>query len=134
MVKLNDKDSSEDDEDMNSEQGASAASVAPSPFAELMARDATASKMATNAASHIPNLEENKGRKDGEASRRNWTFGDELEDGDQDEDFLLPPSQKFRPGSIDNLDEQMRFNGLRWTHESNEKEREWPRILICATC
>jgi hypothetical protein len=40
MVKPEDKDSSEDDEDMNNEPGASSASAEPASFAELMARDA----------------------------------------------------------------------------------------------
>jgi hypothetical protein len=40
MVKPEDKDSSEDDEEMNGEPGASSRSTEPGSFRELMARDA----------------------------------------------------------------------------------------------
>jgi hypothetical protein len=40
MVKPEDKDSSEEDENMNSGQGASTAQAEPVSFAEMMARDA----------------------------------------------------------------------------------------------
>jgi hypothetical protein len=80
-------------------------------FAEFVAAGKTAAK--TSSQTSIPDRE---GNADGEAAQRDWNFGDEHEDGDQDEDFLLPPSQKFHPGSIDHLDEQMRFNGLAWRH------------------
>ncbi len=83
--------------------------------------------MAANTDSQILNPE-GKGREDGEASRENWTFGDELEDGEQEEDFLLPPSQKLRPGSIDHLDEQMRFNGLRWRHQLKRRVAKDPDL------
>jgi hypothetical protein len=40
MVKPEDKDSSEEDENMNSEQGASTAPAEPASFAEMMERHA----------------------------------------------------------------------------------------------
>jgi hypothetical protein len=126
MVNPDDKDSSEDDEDMNSEQGASTATAAPASFAELMARDA-AGKRVTNTDSQILNPQ-GKGREDVKAPQGNWTFEGEHENGDQDEDFLLPPSQKFRPSSIDHLEERMRFNGLRWRHELKRRVAKDPNL------
>jgi hypothetical protein len=60
MVKPEEKDSSEDDEDMNSEPGASSAFAEPASFAELMARDAN-KKTAANTVSQI-SLPEGEGR------------------------------------------------------------------------
>jgi hypothetical protein len=95
MVKQADRDSSEDDEYMNGEQGASAATAAPASFAELMGREAKDKRVAITD-SQILNPE-GQGREAVKKTQRNWTFEGEHEDGDQDEDFLLPPSQKFRP-------------------------------------
>jgi hypothetical protein len=130
MVKHNDSDSSEDDEDMLSEQEAGATSTVPTSFADLMARD-TASKMAGDAInandSQILNLE-GKGREEKEAFLEDWTLGDENQDRDQEEEFLLPPSQNFRPGSIDHLDEQMRHNDLRWRHKLKKRVANNPNL------
>jgi hypothetical protein len=110
MVKPEDKDSSEDDEDMNSEPGASSAPAEPASFRELMARDSNI-KTAANTVSQT-SIPDGEGKGDEEATRRDWNFENEEEDGDQEDSFLLPPSQKFRPSSIDHLDEQMRL--LTW--------------------
>jgi hypothetical protein len=115
MVKPEDKDSSEEDENMNSEQGASTAQAEPASFAELMARGANL-KAGANADPPTAILNREK-RANEETAPRDWNFNDEDEDGDQEEELFLPPSQKFHPNSIDYLDEQMRFNGLRWRHE-----------------
>jgi hypothetical protein len=114
MVKPEDKDSSEEDENMNSGEGASTAPVRPASFAELMAMSAN---IKTGANTVPPTAILNRKEKsDEETAQRDWNFRDEDEDGDQDEELFLQPSQKFRPNSIDHLDEQMRLNGLRWRH------------------
>jgi hypothetical protein len=128
MVKPEDKDSSEEDENMNSRQGASTAQAEPASFAELMARGANLNA-GTNTAppTTILNKEEKANEK---TASRDWNFNDEDEDedGDQEEELFLPPSQKFRPNSIDHLDEQMRFNGLRWRHELKRRVVKDPHL------
>jgi hypothetical protein len=111
-----------------SEQGSSTAPAAPASFAELMARDAS-KKTAANAVSQI-SIPDGEGRADGETAQRDWNFGDENEDedGDQVEDLFLPPSQNFCPSSIDHLDEQMRFNGLRWRYEPKRRVAKDPNL------
>jgi hypothetical protein len=84
---------------MNSEPGASFAPAEPASFAELMARDANI-KTAANTASQT-SIPDGEGKADGKATRRDWNFENEEEDGDQEEDYLLLPSQNFRPSSID---------------------------------
>jgi hypothetical protein len=115
MVKPEDRDSSEEDENMHSEQGASTASAAPASFAEFVVMGANAQTGAnTTPPTAILNREKQANK---ETALQDWNFPDEDEDGDQEEELFLPPSQKFHPNSIDHLDEQMRFNGLRWRHE-----------------
>jgi hypothetical protein len=110
MVKPEDKDSSEEDENMNSGQGASTAQAEPASFAELMARGANLKAGANTAPpTAILNREEKANE---ETAPQDWNFQDEDEDGDQEDELFLPPSQNFRPNSIDHLDEQMRYNGL----------------------
>jgi hypothetical protein len=111
MVKPEDKDSSEEDENMNSGQGASTAPAEPASFAELMAMSASIKTGANTAPpTAILNREEKANE---ETAPQDWNIQDEDEDGDQEEELFLPPSQNFRPNSIDRLDEQMRFNGQR---------------------
>jgi hypothetical protein len=125
MVKPEDRDSSEEDENMNSGQGASTAQAEPASFAELMARGANLKAGANTAPpTAILNREE---KANGETAPRDWNFNDEDEDGDQEELFLAP-SQKFHPNSIDHLDEQMRFNGLRWRHELKRRVAKDPHL------
>jgi hypothetical protein len=110
MVKPEDKDSSEEDENMNSGQGASTAPAKPASFAELMAMGANArTRVNTTPPTAILNREEKANE---ETAPQDWNFQDEDEDGDQEDELFLPPSQNFRPNSIDHLDEQMRYNGL----------------------
>jgi hypothetical protein len=126
MVNPEDKDSSEEDENMNSGQGASTAQAEPASFAKLMARGANL-KAGTNTAppTAILNREEKANEK---SAPRDWNFNDEDEDGDQEEELFLPPSQKFHPNSIDHLDELMRFNGLRWRHELKRQVAKDPHL------
>jgi hypothetical protein len=131
MVKPKDSDTTDEDKAMPSGQGASTASAAPTSFAELMARDAN-NKTETNTVppTAIRNREE---KADGEATRRDWNFQDEDEDGDQEEELFLPPSQNFRPNSIDHLDEQIRYNGLRWRHELKKRVAKDPNLQSLLT-
>jgi hypothetical protein len=46
----------------------------------------------------------------------------EEEDGEEDDEFLLPESQGFNLGTAEDFAEKMRFNGLRWRHELNEEK------------
>jgi hypothetical protein len=128
MVKPEDKDFSEDDEDMHDEQGASTASAVSTSFAEFVATG----KATTNTVppTAILNREE---KADGETAQRDWNFQDEDEDGDQEEELFLPPSQNFRPNSIDQLDEQMRYNGLRWRHELKKRVAKDPNLQSLLT-
>jgi hypothetical protein len=118
MVKPEDKGSSEDDEDMNSGPGASFASAEPGSFAELTARDAN-NKTAANTV-HQTSIPDGEGGGDGEATlelrkrRRRW----------RPRGTLLT----LRPSSIDHLDEQMRFNGLRWRHELKRRVTKDPNL------
>jgi hypothetical protein len=133
MVKPEDKDSSEEDENMNAEQGASTAPAGPASFAELMAMGANLKAGANTAPpTAILNREEKANE---ETALQDWNFPDEDEDedGDLKEELFLPPSQKFRPNSIDHLDEQMRYNGLRWRHELKKRVAKDPNLQSLLT-
>ena len=110
MVKPKDCDTTDEDEAMPCEQGASTAPAAPTSFAELMARD-TSSKTGANVTPPIAIFDRER-KANEETAPQDWNFQDEDEDGDQEDELFLPPSQNFRPNSIDHLDEQMRYNGL----------------------
>jgi hypothetical protein len=131
MVKAEDGDTSDEDEVMSSEQGASTAPAAPVSFAELMARDANKRTGANTAPpTAILNREEKANE---ETSLQDWNFPDEDKDGDLEEELFLPPSQNFRPNSIDHLDEQMRYNGLRWRHELKKRVAKDPKLQSLLT-
>jgi hypothetical protein len=126
MVKPEDKDSSEEDENMNSGQGASTAQAEPASFAELMARGdnlKTGANTATPTA--ILNREEKASE---ETAPPDWRFQDEDEYEDPENEIFLPPSQNFHPNSIDHLDEQMRYNGFRWRHALNRRVAKDPHL------
>ena len=106
MVKPEDKDSSEEDENMNSEQGASTAPAEPASFAEMMARDANR-KAGTNVAPPTSILDR-KEKSSEDTALQDWRFNEEDESEDAEDELFLPPSQNFHPNSIDHLDEQMR--------------------------
>jgi hypothetical protein len=126
MVNPEDGDTTDEDEAMPCEQGASTAPAEPTSFAELMARGANNQTGAnTTPPTAILNREEKANEK---TAPRDWNFNDEDEDGDQAEELFLPPSQNFRPNSIDHLDEQMRFNGLRWRHELKRRVAKDPHL------
>ena len=62
----------------------------------------------------------------GDASETQSNEGDP-EDGEgleEDDEFLLPESQRFVPGTAEDFAEKMRFNGLRWRHELRKKVRD----------
>ena len=126
MVKPEDKDSSEEDENMNSGTGASTAQAEPASFAEMMARDANL-KAGTNTAppTAILNREEKASE---ETAPPDWRFQDEGEYEDPEDEIFLPPSQNFHPNSIDHLDEQIRFNGLRWRQELRRRVVKDPHL------
>jgi hypothetical protein len=96
-----------------------------------MARDVN-NKTGANPAPQTA-IHNEEGGGDGDATRRDWNFQDEDEDGDQEEELFLPPSQKFRPNSIDHLDEQMRYNGLRWRHELKRRAAKDPSLQSLLT-
>jgi hypothetical protein len=52
------------------------------------------------------------------------------EEGDHEEDdnFLLPESQNFVPGTAEDFTEKMRINGLRWRHELRKKVKNDPNL------
>ena len=126
MVKPEDKDSSEEDENMSIEQGASTAPAEPASFAEMMARDANR-KLGANTppSTAIPNKEGNSNE---ETVLQDWRFDEEDMSEDAEDELFLPPSQKFHPNSIDHLDEQMRFNGLRWRRELKRRVVKDPNL------
>jgi hypothetical protein len=126
MVRPEDKDSSEEDENMNSEQGASTAPAEPASFAEMMARDANR-KAGTNIthSTAIPNKEGNPNE---DTVLQDWRFNEEDENEDAEDELFLPPSQNFHPNSIDHLDEQMRHNGLRWRHALKRRVAKDPYL------
>jgi hypothetical protein len=126
MVKVEDGDTTDEDEVMPSEQGASTAPAEPASFAELMARSANAK---TGANTTPPTAILNRERKaNEETAPQDSDFMDEDEDEDPEDEFFLPPSQKCHPNSIDHLDEQMRYNGLRWRHELKRKVTKDPHL------
>jgi hypothetical protein len=105
MVKPEDKDSSEEDENMHSGQWASTALAEPASFAELMAMGANTK---TGANTTPPTAILNRERKTNEETApQDGDFTDEDEEEDLEDEFFLPPSQNFHPNSIDHLDEQM---------------------------
>jgi hypothetical protein len=81
------------------EQEACTAETEPTSFTDSMARYASRIQDHANSIKELEKDEDLYG----------WNFDDQ--DGEQDEELLLPPLQKFLPGSIDHLDEQMRDNG-----------------------
>jgi hypothetical protein len=79
----------------------------------------------TTSPTAIPNRE----RKANEGTApRDHDFIDEDEDEDPEDELFLPPSQNFHPNSIDHLDEQMRYNGLRWRHELKRRVAKDPHL------
>jgi hypothetical protein len=126
MVKPEDKDSSEEDENMNSGQGASTAQAEPASFAEMMARSANA-KTGANTAPPTAILNREKKANEETAPRDHDLMGEDEYEDPEDEIFL-PPSQNFHPNSIDHLDEQMRYNGLRWRHALNRRVAKDPHL------
>jgi hypothetical protein len=126
MVKPEDEDITDEDEVMPSEQGASTAPAGPASFAELMARNANAK---TGANTTPPTSILNRERKANEGTApRDHDLMDEDEYEDPEDEIFLPPSQNFHPNSIDHLDEQMRYNGLRWRHALNRRVAKDPPL------
>jgi hypothetical protein len=107
MVKPEDKDSSEEDENMNSEQGASTAPAEPASFAEMMKRDAKLKAGINTAPS--PAILNRKDKASEDTALQDWRVQDVDENEDPEDELFLPHSQNFHPNSIDHLDEQMRF-------------------------
>jgi hypothetical protein len=128
MVKPEDKDSSEEDENMNSGPGASTAQAEPASFAEMMARDANL-KAGTNTAppTAILNREEKASE---ETAPPDWRFQDEDENEDREDEIFLPPSQNFHPNSIDHLDEQMRYEIQRPQVEARTEQKSGQGSLL----
>ena len=92
----------------------------------MMARDANR-KAGTNTAPPTAILSREEKASE-ETVLPDWCFQDEDEDGDQEDELFLPPSQNFRPNSIDHLDEQMRYNGLRWRHALKRRVAKDPHL------
>ena len=127
MVKPEDKDSSEEDENMNSGPGASTAQAEPASFAEMMARDANL-KAGTNTAPPTAILNRDKKASE-EAALPDWRFQDEDEYEDPEDEIFLPPSQNFHPNSIDHLDEQVAKETNLHTTAILEKRKEVITIM-----
>jgi hypothetical protein len=126
MVKAEDGDTTDEDEVMPSEQEASTAPAEPASFAEVMARGANAK---TGANTTPPTAILNKERKaNEETAPQDSGFMDEDEDEDPEDELFLPPLQNFHPNSIDRLDEQMRYNGLRWRHALKRRVAKDPHL------
>jgi hypothetical protein len=126
MVKAEDGDTTDEDEAMPSEQGASTALAEPVSFAEFVARGANAKTGSnTTPPTAILNREE---RATEETAHRGGSFMDEDDDEDPEDEIFLPPSQNFHPNSTDHLDEQMRYNGLRWRHALKRRVAKDPHL------
>ncbi len=52
----------------------------------------------------------------------------EEEAREEDDEFLLPESQGFTPGTAEDFAEKMRFNGLRWRHELRKRVKNDPKL------
>ena len=52
----------------------------------------------------------------------------EEEGREEDDEFLLPESQGFVPGTAEDFAEKMRFNGLRWRHELMKRVKNDPKL------
>ncbi len=53
------------------------------------------------------------------------------EDGEgleEDDEFLLPRSQHYAPGTTEDFTEKMRFNGLRWRHALRKRVQNDPQL------
>jgi hypothetical protein len=93
MVKAEDGDTTDEDEVMPSEQGASTAPAEPASFAELMARSANA-KTGANTTPPIAILNRERKANEETAPRDHGPMAEDDYEDPEDEIFL-PPSQIF---------------------------------------
>jgi hypothetical protein len=53
---------------------------------------------------------------------------DEDKDNEEEDVLLLPDSQNFVPGTAEDFTEKLRFNGLRWRHEVEQRAKKDPTL------
>ena len=53
---------------------------------------------------------------------------EEGETKEEDDEFLLPESQHYAPGTAEDFTEKMRFNGLKWRHALRKRVQNDPKL------
>jgi hypothetical protein len=56
---------------------------------------------------------------------------EEGETKEEDDEFLLPESQHYAPGTAEDFTEKMRFNGLKWRHALRKRVQNDPKLRDC---